>query len=360
METNITTSKLIVGGIDGRDLMSEVEPLLSQAESKAIGIASAFISVRGVNLVLSMLKRCGSPTCRLVVGVDNAITHPKALYYAREAGWKVRLSQGSPGIFHPKLIVAGSRFNRNGVLTKPSFFYVGSSNITAAGLTRNVECAYVSLDRRGAIDAARAFAVFWRQGAPATKESLANYSARFAGCSRSRPPVTLEDLGVSDTQAVNVEFDDLLGDQTPPETPAVGKEFAEVAWTGLKSFTGEFMFQVEFPRASGEVVRRMIGQDISPDSRVNIACTDGEIRSMKFDFYEHNGMFRLNIPNRLPGVDWARENREGAAVLRRNPEPGVPLRLELLRPGNELDEIIGRSSALGTWGKTSTRPYGWF
>lgn len=353
------TSRLIVSGINGCELISQVESALGEIEAKAIGVASAFISVKGVNILLSMLSRCNNPVCRLVVGIDNAITHPKALQWAQEIGWRIRLCQGELGIFHPKLIVAGSHFDRQGVLAKPAFFYIGSGNITAAGLARNVECAYISHDTQGAVDAAKAFSTFWRQGAPATKKALADYSARFARYSRNRPPVTLEDLGISDAQMVDAKFNDLLSDQMPPEIPAVGNEFAEVAWTGLNSFTGEYTFQVEFPRASGEVVRRMIGTSISPDSKVNIACTD-EVHSMKFDYYEHNGMFRLNIPNRVPGVDWARKNKEGAAVLYRNSESDAPLRLELLRPGSELDEIIGRSSALGTWGKTSTRLYGWF
>ena len=71
-------------------------------------------------------------------------------------------------------------------------------------------------------------------------------------------------------------------------------------------------------------------------------------------------MFRLNIPNDINGVAWARENKKGIALIERGPAGGAPLRLSVLRPGAEADEVIARSHALGSWGKTSSRLYGWY
>ena len=81
---------------------------------------------------------------------------------------------------------------------------------------------------------------------------------------------------------------------------------------------------------------------------------------MKFSFYKDNCMFRLNIPNDIEGVDWARTNKEGVAVIEEGPVGGAPLRLSLLRPGVEANEVMARSYALGSWGKTTSRLYGWY
>jgi hypothetical protein len=81
---------------------------------------------------------------------------------------------------------------------------------------------------------------------------------------------------------------------------------------------------------------------------------------MQYKFYSDNSMFRLNIPNDAPGVEWARANHDGVALLEKGPPGGAPLRLRILKPGAEASEIVGRSAALGTWGKTPTRSYGWY
>lgn len=71
-------------------------------------------------------------------------------------------------------------------------------------------------------------------------------------------------------------------------------------------------------------------------------------------------MFRLNVPNDVPGVQWARDHKDGLAIVERGLPGGAPLRLRLLKPGADLSEVVGRSAALGTWGRTSTRLYGWY
>ncbi|MGH8247571.1 MAG: hypothetical protein ACREUU_14195, partial [Gammaproteobacteria bacterium] len=120
--------------------------------------------------------------------------------------------------------------------------------------------------------------------------------------------------------------------------------------------TGERRFQVEFPRRAGEVVKRLIGQG----DDVEVLCEDGQVYPMTFPFYEDNAMYRLNIQNSVPGVAWARANRDGIALVERGPEGGPPLRLRLLRPGPDLTEVMARSYALGTWDRTRTRLYGWY
>ncbi len=70
-------------------------------------------------------------------------------------------------------------------------------------------------------------------------------------------------------------------------------------------------------------------------------------------------MYRLNVPNSAPLVDWAREHRRGiACVEHRGAEEG--LYFSIVQPGQAMREVIDRSLALGTWGWTRTRLYGWF
>jgi hypothetical protein len=93
---------------------------------------------------------------------------------------------------------------------------------------------------------------------------------------------------------------------------------------------------------------------------VRVLCEDGEIREMRYRYYEDNAMFRLNVPNDTPGVAWAREHRAGIAMVEAHPAGDSLLRFRAIRPGKDATDVIGRSVALGTWGKTPTRLYGWF
>ena len=86
----------------------------------------------------------------------------------------------------------------------------------------------------------------------------------------------------------------------------------------------------------------------------------GSTREMTYRFYDDNGMFRLNIPNDVDGVTWARADHDGIALVSRGPEGGPALRLKILRPGQEVTEAMARSFALGTWGRTRTLAYGWY
>jgi HKD family nuclease len=352
--------EVVAWGVGNGGVATKIEACLVDSKPKAVGIASAFVSVAAVQWMLSILGRCGNPICRLVAGIDQTITHPEALYTARQADWDVRLGHSPTGMFHPKLIIAGERFDRRHKVVNPSFIYVGSGNLTQAALLYNVECAVVATGGENIKGAATAFATFWRQATPATDQALESYSARFADRSRARTPAELEVLRVSDTNRVRGVSPNSLLTQRLPSHQTVADTYAEAAWAGLQSFTGEYTFQIEFPRAAGEVIRRFIGSNILPSDYVNVLCTDNVIRQMKFRFYPRNDMFRLNVPNEVPGVQWARKNKAGVAIVWRRSEVEVPICLEIYPPGVDADEIAARSSALGTWGRTRTRPYGWF
>ena len=146
----------------------------------------------------------------------------------------------------------------------------------------------------------------------------------------------------------------------PPkkELKAISDAAASVAWAGLQSFTGEYYLQVEFPKEAGLVLQRIVA-DLAQGTDVPILCADGETRTFRFRFYKHNGMFRLNIPNATPLVKWVREHRDGIALVEYNEADGG-LYSEILRPGERMEDTVGRSLAFGTWGRTRTRLYGWY
>jgi HKD family nuclease len=352
--------QIVLSGVNAVEHGDSLRASLIEGRPQAVGVAAAFVSVEGVQHLIETLRRCGRPECRLIAGTDNAITHPEALYAARDEGWKVRLGRSYAGIFHPKLIVAGHSFNRAGVIKSLCCMYVGSSNLTGGGLSRNVECGYVANAESCLSSGSDVFAELWGSAFPANDAELRNYAARFAERTRRRTVAELADLGVNDSRTLPSGPKELRT-QTPRRRPALGIGFAIAAWAGLQSFTGEYRLQVEFPRDAGKVISQLIPANIQSDGKLEVYCPDDEVtRPMQYRFYRDNGMFRFNIPNDVPGVAWAREHRDGLALVEQGPTGGAPLRIRILKPGAEAAEIVGRSAALGTWGKTPTRAYGWF
>jgi hypothetical protein len=356
------TQQVVLSGVGSREHGDALRRMLTRLRPRVVGIAAAFVSVQGVREVLGILRQCGQPECRLVAGTDHAVTHPQALYVAREEGWGLRIgkAQKPRGIFHPKIIVAGRRFTRGGIVEQLSCVYVGSSNLTIGGLAKNVECGFLAAADHCVDSAADAFATLWSAASPATSAGLRNYAAIFAERARTRRVSELNDLGVNDGQNIPSRSIDLHA-VSPPISPAISSEFAIAAWTGLQSFTGEYRFQVEFPRYAGEVISRLIGRNARHGGRTEVYCPDDDTtRLMQYRFYADNSMFRLNVPNDAPGVEWARAHHDGLALLEKGPPGGAPMRLRILRPGADASEIVGRSATLGTWGKTPTRAYGWY
>jgi HKD family nuclease len=353
--------EIIVSTSDQPDLAERLQTALTRTRPSVVGLASAFVSVWGVERIIEMLGRCGSPACRFIAGTSNYITHPESLYLAREKGWSLRLGQSATGIFHPKILIAGSAFGNGGTIEPVTFIYVGSANLTRRGLTKNTECGIVAEADATFAGAASSFAHLWNTAIVADDAALRNYAATFAEINRRRPPVDLEALDVSEkTMVAPPETAQILATK-PPKRSAVKNEFAESAWTGLQSFTGDYAFQVEFPKSAGAVVSRLALRRATAGGRLDVLCTnDNQTRNMQFRFYQDNGMFRLNIPNEVPNVQWVRDHRDGLALIQRGPTGGAPIRLTIHLPGTEANEIIDRSLALGSWGKTSMRLYGWF
>jgi hypothetical protein len=106
------------------------------------------------------------------------------------------------------------------------------------------------------------------------------------------------------------------------------------------------------------VLARML-TTVANGNTAALLCDDGVSRQFLFRYYENNGMWRLNVPNDTPNADWARQNKDGIAVVEIGGE-GQPVKFRIIQPGTELNDVADRSIGLGTWGKTTTRLYGWY
>src|SRR5206468_10068032 len=164
--------------------------------------------------------------------------------------------------------------------------------------------------------ASHAFKTIWQHSERATVSRIQEYAEKFAEVNRRRSSNELEALGVSDRESVSQITAIDLRNRRPPRHTAIATGVAEAAWAGLQSFTGEFRFQIEFPRAAGEVISRLIGEHRTAGGIVDVLCPgDGETRSMQYRFYADNSMFRLNVHNDVPNVQWVREHHDGIALV---------------------------------------------
>jgi hypothetical protein len=310
-------------------------------------MATAFLSLNGAATYDALIRNASIRHSRVVAGLDGAITNPLALSYLRDRGHDVRFGTSSSGIFHPKLMVGGHAFLRSGGLKLPVCGYVGSANFTGSGLGHNLEALFTSQDSKMAAGVADAFQRIWQRAGRITAQALRRYEEVFARAQRTRSLLDLDLLAVVEP----------LSDSRR-QRPVIDPGLCSAVWAGLQSFTGEHMFQVEFPQRAGQALGALLG---TRSGRVDVECSDGHVRSVGFAYYSDNGMYRLNVPNNMPLVDWARANHKGALLVWRDDDgsPRAPLNVEIVR-NRRLQDCILRSHALGTWGSTSTREYGWY
>lgn len=352
-------SNLVVSDAVPPSLLSAIEELIRSSGPAAIGLASAYVSRRGLAAMNEVLDRCGVEDRRLLAGTSDEITQPAALALALDSGWGLRLGSAGANRFHPKVFVGGASFDPDGAVTDVCCMYVGSANLTQPALERNTEASVLVSGAPPELGPDVLFGRLWQQAAPATAQLLDDYSSRFAASSRRRSTGTLMALGVVDDPAVPSGSVAAPAARAPaPSVPVMEEDYAAAVWAGLESTTGEYTYQVEFPQSAGRVLGRFaLG---AGDALLSVVCEDGQMRRMRFAFYGDNGMFRLNIPREVPGVTEARDSRSGIALVERGDAVGDPLRLRILPPGPEVEQVVLRSELFGTLASTSTRLYGWF
>ncbi|MBZ9917108.1 hypothetical protein LB517_01410 [Mesorhizobium sp. BR1-1-12] len=350
------TSSLVTTGITGNTYKALLRKQMMLVKPPVVGLAVAYVSTSGFSLVKKILDDAEVEDVRLVTDTKDGVTHPKALRCALNCGWGVRVVDTLAGTFHPKLYVGADSFHNEKGATGLSLAIAGSPNISHGAFMKNGECAFWSVAPHGRASAAKAWHECWEVGEPLTAAKLTAYEKYFSLRNRARRPEDLVALGVADSVPAT-----LVGAlPTPPKSDqqALPDSAATVAWAGLQSFTGEYRLQVEFPKEAGLVLNRVFGT-LGGNGSIDLHCSDGQTRPFSFKYYNHNGMFRLNIPNSTPDVDWARANKAGIAYVEHDLEDDE-IYFEIIRPSKRADDIARRSIALGTWGKTSTRLYGWY
>ena len=345
-------------GIAGTPYKALFRRQIVRVRPRVVGMAVAYVSASGLSLVKNILDEGGVGAVRLVTDTKDGVTHPRALRGALENGWDVRIVNSLDGTFHPKLYVGAARFDDDAGVADVSLAITGSPNISHGGFLRNGECVFWSATPHGS--AAQAWLECWNAGVVATEARIREYERYFAQRNRYRKPGDLVALGIADNIPEKADGVPTRGVRPPrTEHRALSEGAASVAWAGLQSFTGEYRLQVEFPKGAGEVLGRIIGNLAAGDDSVDMLCTDGETREFKYRYYTANGMFRLNIPNDAPLVPWAREHKRGIAYVEHGgTQEG--LHFAIVQPGQAMEEVVDRSLALGTWGRTPTRPYGWY
>lgn len=284
----------------------------------------------------------------MVAGTSGAITHPNALRLLKDSGWDIRLGQTDKGIFHPKLLVVGNQYS-NGGFNEALGAYFGSGNFTAGGLFRNVELGCVTQDTALSIQATDAFTAAWLDSHLATDSILKAYEELFSQRLRTRTANDLVFLEIAKKDASSKAKKQLK------KQPVLNADSCSTVWVGLESFTGEHTFQVEIPGKAGVALNNMLG---SKQGTVDMEFSDGSRRNVVFKYYSRNGMYRLNIPNDVPLVDFARGKNKCALVVTTTQDK-KHFYAEIIK-GDTLEELQDKSFVLGTWGETVTRKYGWF
>ena len=356
MMSSITTT-----GITGNTYKTLFRKQILRVKPPVVGMAVAYVSTSGFNLVKRILDEGGVGEVRLVTDTKDGVTHPKALQSALDSGWNVRVVNSLGSTFHPKLYVGAARFDDDAGVTDLSLAITGSPNLSRSGFMKNGECVFWSSAPHIRKSAAKAWLDCWNAGVPATTAVLQEYEKYFALRNRYRKPADLVALGISDRIPEKTDDGAPKKSVTPPkpEHKMISESAASVAWAGLQSFTAAYNLQVEFPKQAGLALLHIF-ENLPQDDSVDILCTDGKNRTFKYKFYEDNRMFRLNIPNSTPLVAWVREQKQGIAYVEYREMSG-DLYFEIVQPDQtKMMDIVDRSLALGTWGRTPTRLYGWY
>lgn len=348
------TTDAFISGTGEHRTSQKIREMVENSGSGRLFFASAYASWRGVTIINKILSETGIEDCSAIFGLDGCVTDPAAIERSRELGWNLRLVEQSGHSFHPKMaLVGGGRSipHIEGAVTG----YIGSSNFTQGGLETNVEAGLITREEDIVSQLREMARQLWAMSTPPEEVDLDRYATRYAEIERTRPSEQTQP-GKAESSTSGNEPEDTA----PPETPSYHHRYATAVWVGLESFTGDYTLQIEFPRTPAEVVRNLIGEE---GGDVLVQCSDG-IREMDFHFYEDNQMDRLNVPNDVPGVERARREETGIALIEKADDSVAPVSLSILFDdpprGRTASEIVERSKRIGSWGETSTRLYGWF
>ena len=309
-------------------------------------IAAAYVTVSGVRSLLDVVRGTAVLTSsQWIVGLDDALTQPGAieLLSALENS-EVRVAgiRYTGHRFHPKLFQFSESSTVNAGLL------VGSSNLTKAALSTNVE-AGVSVICDTAEEFERIQQVWtklWGCGQALTLQLLERYKEEYR-ISRANREAVARKAGRR-----------ILDDDEGTVDPAL----ATICWIEVGNITG---FQAEQLEIKAEQAL-FFGVDVhgGPDKYVPLTLQSGAVVKVRLT-YLGNFMWRFYLPATIPEVA-DRGLRPGGV---RSPFVAVfsrsriqsPIALRFLRTTNpEFQEIRSVSLKAGTLGRTTAREYGWY
>ena len=304
-----------------------------------LDVAVAYATLQGVRTLEMALKGVGH-TSRWVVGLDDAITQPRAIeYLMSRCRSEVRLASMSPQRrFHPKLYCAWSANDDDRCVAA-----IGSGNMTLNGLLHNGETAAIlTAESRNEVGSLRAqWEAMWDLGVAATPDAIETYRNAYRVARRHRRKIVK--LGVAPPEP-------------KPSAPGdVGSTFngdpvrASLAWleAGSPSAGGR---DLEFPRAIMPFFRL-----IRSPTKGRFRTRDGQVFALRFTERTDNQMWRLMFTrdsiHAAIGRDTMRPptggNRSDLAVVFRRSGGAADYDIEMIVIGSPAHRrIVSRSESV--------------
>lgn len=309
-------------------------------------VAAAYVTVSGVRCLFDVVRETAVLNAsQWIVGLDDALTQPSAIELLSSLiNSEVRVAglRYTGHRFHPKLF----QFSESS--TAKTSLLVGSSNLTKAALSSNVEAgATVNCDTAEEIESIQqAWSDLWACGQALTPQLLDRYKEEYR-VSRANREAVARETGRR-----------VLDDDDGTVDPAL----ATTCWIEVGNITG---FQAEQLEIKAEQAL-FFGVDAhgGPDKHVPLVLESGVIVNVRLT-YLGNFMWRFYLPSTIPEVA-ERGLRPGGvrspfvAIFSR-PEVQSPIHLRFVRTTDSEFQVI-RSISLeaGTLGRTTAREYGWY
>ena len=314
--------------------------LIESTKPSMIGIAVAYVSTYGFFKLKSILDEYSIKNVVLLTCTKDYVTEPEALSYALESKWSVRVLNPTEGIFHAKIYIGAQSTNVKS-MKELSMLMVGSSNLSKNGMYINTECMY------------------WTK----SKKELQTYKEIWLKCIKRSTKLTTKELEQYITH-YEEHNKDLSGEQKrrlglqealdSGENPDLKN--AKVSWVGLETITGEYQFQLEFPRESGLALQRLFDK-VSKDNVAQIFYEGEGSFEFTLRVYQNNQK-RLGCKPSVPMVEWIRENKRGIMKIEYRASLHR-LYYKVLTDEKEIAHLIKETEQLGNLDHTSTRKCGW-
>lgn len=318
----------------------------------SICVSVAYMTVSGVRTLLPNLVEAPPTRSKWLVGLDDFVTQPGAIdVVSRIPGAVVRIaSLRKFGLrFHPKVFIFQKTQNPRQTLS-----IIGSSNLTANALRGNAEANVLieTSEMSGVRAIENLWSELWRMGHEPSPRELNLYKRRYEAAKAQR------ERHKSTSQLRSKQL--ILGSDEAEVDPAK----AQVCWIECGYITAMGR-EIELKAEQG----LFFGLDPSGEAprQFDFQVSSGETIRLRMK-YQGNHMWRLQLTNGVPEVANGLRPKEKNGSLGRSPYVAVIERMMSSSTyhlrfvdlhSREFKRLVNRSKALGTFGQTSARMYGW-